>query len=81
MVLGLLGVIAFFGIWEICHYMTPESQQKFLPSVSRLSERCGGLITEKNYMKDIGKSVYRIYASFAVACLVAVPLGLFMGCL
>ncbi len=80
MILGLLGVIAFFGIWEICHYMTPESQQKFLPSVQQVVGKIWGLITEKNYMKDIGKSVYRIYASFAVACLVAVPLGLFMGC-
>lgn len=79
MLLGLLGVIALFGIWEICHYLTPESRQKFLPSVQQVVGKVIGLITEKDYMQDIGKSVYRIYASFAVACLVAVPLGLFMG--
>ena len=31
-VLGILGVVALFGIWEILHYLTPESRQKFLPS-------------------------------------------------
>jgi len=80
LVLGLLGVIAFFGIWEISHYLTPESRQKFLPGVEQVVGKVIGLIAEKNFMGDIGKSVYRIYASFAVACLVAVPLGLFMGC-
>jgi NitT/TauT family transport system permease protein len=79
MFLGLIGVIALFGIWELFHYMTPESRQKFLPSVPQVVGKVISLITEKNYIQDIGKSVYRIYASFAVACLVAVPLGLFMG--
>ena len=37
------------------------------------------LIAEKDYLADIGKSVYRIYVSFLVACLLAVPLGVLMG--
>lgn len=79
-VLGLLGVIGFFGIWEICHYLTPVSQQKFLPSVEQVVGKMWGLILDKGYLGDIAKSVYRIYLSFTVACLVAVPLGLLMGC-
>lgn len=78
-VLGLIGVIAFFGIWEVCHYLTPESQQKFLPSVEQVVGKIYGLIKEKNYIADIGKSVYRIYVSFFAACLLAVPLGVLMG--
>lgn len=80
LVLGLLGVIAFFGIWEICHYLTPASQQKFLPSVGQVVGKIYGLIRDKGYFSDIAKSVYRIYLSFTVACLFAVPLGLLMGC-
>ncbi len=80
LILGLLGVVAFFGIWEICHYLTPESQQKFLPSVEQVVGKIYGLIRDKGYFADIGKSVYRIYLSFTVACLIAVPLGLLMGC-
>ncbi|MCY3770283.1 MAG: ABC transporter permease [Gammaproteobacteria bacterium] len=80
LILGLAGVVAFFGIWEICHYLTPESQQKFLPSVEQVVGKIYGLIRDKGYFSDIGKSVYRIYLSFTVACLIAVPLGLLMGC-
>ncbi len=79
-VLGLLGVVAFFGIWEICHYLTPQSQQKFLPGVQQVVGKIYGLIRDKGYLADIGKSVYRIYVSFFAACLLAVPLGLLMGC-
>ncbi|HIC73033.1 MAG TPA: ABC transporter permease subunit [Alphaproteobacteria bacterium] len=38
------------------------------------------LIQEKGFVGDIGKSLYRIYVSFSVACMVAIPLGLLMGC-
>lgn len=78
-VLGLLGVVGFFGVWEIFHYVTPEAQQKFLPSVEQVVGKIWYLLTEKNYLADIGKSVYRIYVSFAAACLLAVPLGVLMG--
>lgn len=78
--LGILGVIGFFGVWEIAHYLTPVSQQKFLPSVEQVVGKIYGLIRDKGFIGDIGKSIYRIYLSFIVACLVAVPLGLLMGC-
>jgi NitT/TauT family transport system permease protein len=78
-VLGLLGVVAFFGLWEISHYLTPETQRKFLPSVEQVVGKIYGLIVDKGYMGDIGKSVYRIYVSFFAACLLAVPLGVLMG--
>ena len=38
------------------------------------------LLINKDFISDIGVSLYRIYLSFFVACLVAVPLGLIMGC-
>ena len=79
MFLGLAGVIAFFGIWEIGHYLTPETQRRFLPSVEQVVGRIYFLTVEKNFIADVGKSVYRIYLSFLVACLLAVPLGVLMG--
>ncbi|MBT4889839.1 MAG: ABC transporter permease [Rhodospirillales bacterium] len=60
--------------------MTPENQQKFLPSVGQVVSKIAYLFTEKGYIADVAKSVYRIYVSFFFACLFAVPLGLFMGC-
>ena len=78
--LGLVGVVLFFSIWEIGHLLTPELQQKFLPGVIEVVGKITYLIQEKGFIGDIGKSLYRIYVSFFVACMVAIPLGLFMGC-
>ena len=78
--LGLFGVVLFFSIWEIGHLLTPELQQKFLPGVIEVVGEIAYLIQEKGFVGDIGKSLYRIYVSFFVACMVAIPLGLLMGC-
>ena len=78
--LGLVGVVLFFSIWEIGHLLTPELQQKFLPGVIEVVGEIAYLIHEKGFVGDIGKSLYRIYVSFFVACMVAIPLGLLMGC-
>jgi len=77
--LGLIGVISLFAFWEISHHLTPEHQQKFLPSVTQVTSKLYYLFTEKGYIVDVAKSVYRIYLSFFVACLVAIPLGVLMG--
>jgi len=78
--LGLAGVVLFFSIWEIGHLLTPELQQKFLPGVIEVVGKIAYLIQEKGFVGDIGKSLYRIYLSFSIACMVAIPLGLLMGC-
>jgi len=78
-VFGLVGVIAFFGVWEIFHYLTPETQRKFLPSVEQVVGKIFLLFAERDYVTDVGISIYRIYLSFFAACLLAVPLGLMMG--
>jgi len=78
--LGLVGVVLFFSIWEIGHLLTPELQQKFLPGVIEVVGKIAYLIQEKGFVGDIGKSLYRIYLSFSIACMVAIPLGLLMGC-
>ena len=78
--LGLTGLILFFGIWQFAHLMTPELERKFLPGVSEVVGKITFLIQKKSFIVDIGVSLYRIYLSFFVACLVAIPLGLLMGC-
>lgn len=78
-ILGLCGIAALFGFWELSHYLTPEAERKFLPGVEQVVGQIYYLIAEKDYLTDIGKSLYRIYLSFLVACLLAVPLGVLMG--
>ena len=78
--LGLTGLVALFAVWQIGHWVTPELQRKFLPGVDEVVGKIGFLLANKDFISDIGVSLYRIYLSFFVACLVSVPLGLFMGC-
>jgi len=79
-ILGLTGLVALFAVWQIGHWLTPELQRKFLPGVDEVVGKIGFLLANKDFISDIGVSLYRIYLSFFVACLVSVPLGLFMGC-
>lgn len=79
-ILGLLGLVSLFALWQIGHWATPELQRKFLPGVDEVVGKIIYLLINKDFISDIGVSLYRIYLSFFVACLVAVPLGLIMGC-
>ena len=78
--LGLAGLMLFLLIWQVGHWATPELERKFLPGVDEIVGKIFFLIKEKGFLADIGVSLYRIYVSFFVACIVAVPLGLLMGC-
>ena len=78
--LGILGAVIFFAIWEIGHYITPESGQRFLPAVEQVVGRLVYLFREKGFLGDVLISCMRIFVSFFAACAVAVPLGIAMGC-
>lgn len=78
--LGLAGAVGFFVLWELGHYLTPEESKRFLPSPQQVVAALWTLLAEKDYIYDIAKSCYRIFVSFAAACLIAVPLGIAMGC-
>ncbi len=80
MVLGIIGAIIFFGMWEIAHYMMDETQQKFLPSVEQVLSSLWVLFVEKAYIYDVLKSCYRVFVSFFVAAAIAIPIAVLMGC-
>ncbi len=79
-VLGVLGALVFFGIWEAAHYLTAEESRRVPPSPQHVIATHYWLIAEKGYLSDIGISAYRIFVSFFAACALAIPLGVFMGC-
>ncbi len=78
--LGVLGAIGFFGIWQAAHYLTPETQQRFLPAVQDVLGQLIYLYAEKGFLGDVLISCARIFGSFFLACMIAVPLGIAMGC-
>ena len=80
MLLGFAGAVAFFLLWEVAHYTTPEESKRFLPPPQDVVATLFNLITEKNFLSDVAISAYRIFASFFAVCVVAIPLGVLMGC-
>ena len=76
--LGILVWVLFFGLWEFAVWQN-WSSEILLPGPGKVLTALYTLFTEKAFLNDIGVSVGRILISFALACLVAVPLGILMG--
>ena len=80
MILGIIGAVVFFAIWQIAHMMTAEEAKRFLPSPFAVVQALIDLIVEKDFLSDVAISAYRIFGSFFIACVIAIPLGVLMGC-
>jgi NitT/TauT family transport system permease protein len=80
LLLGVLGFLLFVGAWEAAHYATPETSRKFMPPVADVLTALYTLFAERNFLHDVMVSCYRVFVSFSIASLIAVPLGIAMGC-
>ncbi|MDZ4734780.1 MAG: ABC transporter permease [Rhodospirillaceae bacterium] len=77
----LLGVaiwVIFFGLWELAVALGWVNAT-FMPPPQKVLLGLYELLVEDAFIVDIGISIYRIVSSFALACAVAVPLGILMG--
>lgn len=75
---GFLAWVVFFGIWEFAIFLE-LTNAVLLPGPIKVMSSFFELFTEKNYLHDIGTSLYRVVISFLLACALAVPLGILMG--
>jgi NitT/TauT family transport system permease protein len=76
--LGIAIWVIFFGLWELAvaaGWVNPT----FMPPPQKVLIGLYELLVEDAFIVDIGVSIYRIAVSFALACAVAVPLGILMG--
>jgi len=77
----LLGVIIWaiaFGFWEgivALHWVNPL----FMPPPHKVVSGLYELLAKEGFLFDIGISIYRITVSFALASVIAIPLGILMG--
>lgn len=78
LILGFAAWCAFIGIWELAVLMK-LTNAVLLPGPVTVLTSFIELFSEKNYLFDIGVSLYRILVSFLLACMLAVPLGILMG--
>ena len=76
--LGIAVWVIFFGLWELAA-AKGWVNTLFMPPPHQVLSTLYTMIAERGFLYDIGTSIYRIVASFALACAVAIPLGVLMG--
>lgn len=78
LILGATVWVIFFGLWELA-VARVWVNALFMPPPHRILTSLYSLVMERGFLVDIAISIYRILASFAIACAVAIPLGVLMG--
>jgi len=78
MALSAVSFLAFFVIWSVLS-LTMKSAHIFLPSPWAVAGFLFELFVEHHFVRDILASVWRVTVGFAVAVIVAFPLGLLAG--
>jgi len=76
--LGIAVWVLFFGLWEMAVFFGWVNVV-FMPPPQKVVTALYSLFVHDAFLVDVGVSVYRIVVSFAIACLVAIPLGILMG--
>ena len=76
--LGLSVWALFFGFWEFASWRGWTSEI-LLPGPAKVLTALSTLFAENNFLSDVLISIWRVVFSFALACAVAVPLGMLMG--
>ena len=76
--LGALVWVIFFGVWELSA-SKGWVNTLFLPPPHQVLSTLYTMIAQHGFLYDISISIYRIVASFLLACAIAIPLGVLMG--
>ncbi|MEM9147381.1 MAG: ABC transporter permease [Pseudomonadota bacterium] len=76
--LGIAGLAAFLAAWHLTA-VSGWIKPQFLPTPWAVVEAFGRLFTERDFATDILVSVARVWSAFALAVVMAVPLGLMMS--
>lgn len=73
-----LSVVIVFLLWSAVSY-SGIIRPIFLPTPTATLKATVKLFQEFGLLEDIGISVYRIFLGFIFSCIIAVPLGIWMG--
>ncbi|MEL7505118.1 MAG: ABC transporter permease [Cyanobacteria bacterium J06554_6] len=78
LILGGIGWTVFLAVWSLLS-ATEIVPSQLLPSPLAVLTALWNLFAQKNFLADVGQSIFRILSSYGMAVAVAVPLGLLMG--
>jgi NitT/TauT family transport system permease protein len=74
----MMGWMGFLALWSVLS-ATNLVPSQLLPSPLAVVSALWELFAEKEFLTDVVQSIVRILSSYAIAVLVALPLGLLMG--
>jgi NitT/TauT family transport system permease protein len=77
-VLGIAFFVLFFAVWAVAT-LGGFVQKTFLADPITMVRSGWTLLTEMGFAADIGWTVWRVLGGFAIAALLALPLGVAMG--
>ena len=75
---GILFFVAFTGVWSLATFGGFVSKTFLADPLTMLHEGYD-LFAVHGFAKDIGMTVWRVFGGFALAAILAVPLGIAMG--
>jgi len=70
--------VVFFGVWAFVS-AAGLVNDLLVPAPQKVLATLIELFTERNFIVDVGISVWRVVLSFTLVCSVAIPLGVMMG--
>jgi len=76
--LGVIIWVILFALWEFAVAIRWVNDL-FMPPPHKVVVGLYELLANEGFFLDIGISIYRITVSFALACALAIPLGILMG--
>ena len=77
----LLGSIPFLVVGMVWFALTYSGliDRTFLPSMSGVGSALFEVFSHESYLSDVGVSIYRVMAAFAISAIFAIPIGLLAG--
>ena len=83
-ILGVLGFVVIIAIWTLIALLTynpdyTHDYEQLVPRPDTVAIAWVDMVLHLGFLGDVGWSTFRIVAGFALAAVVAVPLGLLMG--
>jgi NitT/TauT family transport system permease protein len=76
--LGVLAFVFLLAVWAIV-VATSSIKPQYMPSLLSIGEALYSLFVDFNFAADIYISVVRVAIAFAIAAVMAIPIGILMG--
>jgi NitT/TauT family transport system permease protein len=77
-VLGIMSFVAFILLWYAVAFFEVVPQ-RFLPTPDKVVAALYKMLTEQQFLDDIGISVARVWVAFFMSAVLAIPIGIWMS--